>query len=136
MEIENSWGEIARKCVGKKIIEVELASIAQILRVVFDNDITIELASCWRYSTKKSILIGALDLGFSHITPDSEEDMNALIEDQDVFHYKKLNSLVGRILNNITFKDTEIVLDISGNRTIEWFCLSRDELGFRAINNS
>lgn len=135
MEIEEIWGDIAKSCTGKKIVEIELVSIIQALRIVFENNTMIDLTSCWRYSTQKSILIGAMDIGFFHITPDSEEEMNALIKEQDEFHYKKLNTLLGRTLNNIIFNEREVILEISGKRTIDWFLLSRDDIGFTAIDD-
>lgn len=134
MEIEEIWGDTAKTCIGKKIIEIELVSIIQALRMVFENNTMIDLTGCWRYSTQKTILIGALDIGFFHITPESKEEMDTLIREQDVYHYRKLNTLIGRTLQNIIFKDREIVLELSGKRTIDWFLLASDDLGFRALD--
>ena len=138
MEIEEIWGDRARTCIGKKIITVEIISICQLLLIVFENNTTIELTSCWRYRTEKSILLGSLDIGFFQNNTESKEEadeLQELITEKEKHHYQKLNSLIGRTLKNIVFSERELYLEISGKRYIDWFCLSRDEFGFESVAN-
>jgi len=137
MQYEELWAEVARTCIDKKIVNIELVSIAQILRIVFDNNTMLELTSCWRYRTSKSILLGALDIGFFQSNTESKEEadeLQELITTQEEDHYKKLNTLLDRTLVNIIFNERELCLEISGKRYIEWFCLSRDDIGFTAYD--
>lgn len=137
LQYEELWGDVARTCIGRKIINIELVSIAQILRIIFDNNTMIELTSCWRYRTTKSILFGSLDIGFfqnNTISKEEADELQELINTQEEDHYKKLNTLIDRKLVNIVFNERELCLEISGKRFIEWFCLSRDDIGFRAYD--
>ncbi|WP_199608922.1 hypothetical protein [Flocculibacter collagenilyticus] len=127
----------AYSCVGKKIKSIEVVPICQMLRLVFESDTMIELSSCWRYRSSKSILKGALDIGFFASLTESKEQLNefeAEMLEAEHAHLKQLNTLVGRKLQKIEFNDGFVVLELSGKRLIEWFCLSSENLGFRALD--
>jgi hypothetical protein len=137
MEIEQVWGETARDCEGKKVANVELIPICQMLRLVFENDNMIELSSCWRYRTSKTILKGSLDIGFYMQAVESKEELEEfekLIDEDEEFHLKKLSTLVGRTLKKIDFTADGVSMEFSGKRYLDWFCLSAIELGFRALD--
>ena len=137
MEIEQVCGATARDCEGEKIASVELIPICQMLRLVFENDNMIELSSCWRYRTSKTILKGSLDIGFYMQAVESKEELEEfekLIDDDEEFHLKKLGTLVGRTLNKIYFTADGVSMEFSGKRYLDWFRLSADDLGFRALD--
>ena len=137
MELEKIWCETALSCEGSKITSIELVSICQMLRLIFENDVMIELSSCWRYRTSKSILKGALDIGFYLQVADSKEEaeeFERFISEEETHHLKKQNTLIGRTLKKIEFIEDGVTLELSVKRYLEWFCLSSDGLGFRAID--
>lgn len=133
MEIEEVWGKDTKSCEGSSIVAVELVTLAQMIRLKLDNNKTIELTSCWRYRSEKSILIGALDIGFYLTLPDDEEELDQLMEEDSKRNYKKVKSLVGKKLLAVEFGEREVLFTFSGKRYIDWFCLSSDDLGFRTI---
>lgn len=133
LEIEELWGTEAKSCIGHEIIDIELVTICQMIRLKFKNKQTIELAGAWRYKSEKSILIGSMDIGFMIETPESEGELDEFIEEQTKIHFKKLKSIVGKKLLSVNFESREVFFSFTGTRYIDWFCLSADEVGFRVI---
>lgn len=135
MDVEEIWGNDTKLCEGSWIVAVEIEVLSQIIRLKLDNNKTIQLTSCWRYRSDKSILLGALDLGFYFISPDDEGELDKLMDEESKRSYKKVKSLVGKKLLSVDFGDREVLFTFSGKRFIDWFCLSCDDLGFSTIDS-
>jgi hypothetical protein len=130
MEIEEVWGKDTKSCEGCSVVDIEIVTLAQMIRLKLENNKTIQLTSCWRYRSEKSILLGALDIGFYPSLPDDEGELDQLMEEDSKRNYKKVKSLVGKKLLAVDFGEREVVFTFTGKRYIDWFCLSSDDLGF------
>lgn len=135
MEIEEIWGKAANSCIGSKIADIEVAPIVQSLRLKLENKMTIDLSGGWRYRNNKSLLIGAMDIGFYLQAAEDEDEFNKLMEEDEKHHFKKVKSLIGKELKSVEFGVSEVLFTFSGNRYLDWLCLSRDEVGFSIVES-
>ena len=76
--------------------------LMQALRLKFDNNKTIELCGAWRYRTDKSILLGSMDIGF--FLGVGEEEVDQFLKEQNRQHSKRLKSLIGKRLKQVSFR--------------------------------
>lgn len=108
--------------VGLKITAVEVISIAQILRIFFDDKWQMDISGGWRYRSSKSTLLGGMDVGFY------VEFDDAYLNEEDSVYTKKASSLKGRKITKMRSENGDLFFDISGDRFIDIFNLSSSEI--------
>lgn len=118
---------------GATITGIEVVASCQILRTAFDNGILLELCGGWLYGTSTKVVFGAMDIGFYF---GSDEELLAVMEEDERRYQSKLAGLEGLKLQQIEYSDNCLTLNLSKSRHIRWFCLSREQLGIRVLNNA
>lgn len=118
---------------GATIIDIEVVAPCQILRVAFDSGVSLELCGGWLYGAGAKIVFGAMDIGFYF---GNEEELLAVIDEDERRYQSKLAGLEGLKLQEIGYSDNCLTLHLSKSRHIRWFCLSREQLGIRVLNNA
>ncbi len=118
---------------GATIIGIEVVASCQILRIAFDNGISLELCGGWLYGSSTKVVFGSMDIGFYF---GSDEEILAVIEDDEKRYQSKLAGLEGLKLQEIEYSDNCLTLNLSKSRHIRWFCLSREQLGIRMLDNA
>lgn len=118
---------------GATIIGFEIVAPCQILRVAFDSGVSLELTGGWLYGAGAKIAFGAMDIGFYL---GNEEELLAVMEEDERGYQSKLAGLKGLKLLEVAYSDNCLTLNLNKSRQIRWFCLSREQLGIRMLNNT
>lgn len=118
---------------GATIIGIDVVVSCQILRVDFDDGISLELSGGWIYGISRKIVLGAMDIGFYF---GSEEDLLAVMDEDEKRFKSKLAGLKGLKLNAIEHSEHWLTLDLAKSRHIKWFCLSSEQHGIRVLSNA
>ena len=118
---------------GATVIGIEVVASCQMLRVAFDNEISLEVSGVWLYGDSTKVVFGAMDIGFFF---GSDEELLAVMEEDERRCLSKLAGLNGLKLQEVEYSDNCLTLNLSKSRNVRWYCLSREQLGIRVLNNA
>ncbi|GAA0851727.1 hypothetical protein GCM10009113_36340 [Marinobacter szutsaonensis] len=118
---------------GHIVAEIEVIAVCQMLRLTFDNSVTVELTSGWVYEANSKAKFGAMDVGFYF---GSEDELLDALEEDEKKYLSKVNSLTGKILEAVEPTASGFIMGLTGKKQIRWHSLSAQGLGIRLFKNA